>query len=70
MEDGEPSIMVIKDLIRRGARWFGIVKSAADLSEPHQTFDQHHGQLLAYLATAHSLEADTPKYQIYRLRAP
>jgi hypothetical protein len=70
MEDGEPSIMVIKDLIRRGARWFGIVKSAADLSEPPQTFDQHHGQLLAYLATAHSLEADTPKYQIYRLRAP
>jgi Dolichyl-phosphate-mannose-protein mannosyltransferase len=70
MEDGEPAIAVIKDLSRRGARWFGIVKSAADLSDPPQTFFQHHGGLLAYLASAHSLEADTSSYQIYKLREP
>jgi Dolichyl-phosphate-mannose-protein mannosyltransferase len=70
MEDGEPAIAVIKDLSRRGARWFGVVKSAADLSDPPQTFMQHHRRLLAYLATDHSLEADSSSYQIYKLREP
>jgi hypothetical protein len=70
MEDGEPAIAVIKDLSRRGARWFGVVKSAADLSDPPQTFMQHHRRLLGYLATNHSLEADSSNYQIYKLREP
>ena len=70
MEDGEPAIAEIKDLCRRGARWFGVVKSAADLSSPPQMFSQHHGRLLAYLATTHSLEVETSSYQIYKLGEP
>ena len=48
-EDGRSAIEELTDLVKRGAKLFGFVKSGHDWSEPNIYFVEHYSALLAHL---------------------
>lgn len=67
MDDDERAVSVLEDLVGRGAKWFGVVKNAADFSVPPKKFIDHHAALLARLSATYTLQAETENYLIYKL---
>jgi hypothetical protein len=47
--DNRPAIGVLNNLVQRGAKLFGFVKSGHDWSEPNKYFVEHYSELIAYL---------------------
>lgn len=66
-DDGVTAIAEIKDLVGRGADWFGFVKAGWDKSRPRRFFTSHYQVLIRYLNEHATVAAETDKFIIYDL---